>query len=203
MNNIKFLLSANNLFNLPKDNGLEIAFFGRSNSGKSKAINALFDKKKISISSKKPGRTNFINVFIMNKKLRIIDLPGFGYSKISKKKSKIKYLLDDYFKSRKSLKILIILEDIRRSVSEFNEKLIYLSFNLKIPVLILLSKSDKINFEKRKKKLSLFKKYIEKTTHTKNIYIEVLTFSSISRDGILFTKKILNKWTNIKLFKLN
>lgn len=124
---IKFLLSANNISDLPQDNGYEIAIFGRSNAGKSKALNILFKNNKLSKSSKMPGKTMFLNVFKLYNKLRIIDLPGFGYSNVSKKnKLKIIDLIKQYFSSRQSLKILIFLEDIRRSILDFDEKIINL-----------------------------------------------------------------------------
>lgn len=124
---IKFLLSANNICDLPQDRGYEIAIFGRSNSGKSRALNILFKNNKLSKSSKVPGKTMLLNVFELYNKLRIIDLPGFGYAKVSKKnKLNIIHLIKQYFKLRQSLKFLIFLEDIRRSILDFDEKVINL-----------------------------------------------------------------------------
>ncbi|MDQ1237768.1 MAG: ribosome biogenesis GTP-binding protein YihA/YsxC [Wigglesworthia glossinidia] len=199
---IKFLMSAYNFEDLPLDIGCEIAFFGRSNSGKSKALNVLFKKNKLSRSSKNPGKTMYINVFQISKKLRIIDLPGFGYAKVPKKnKLIITQLIEAYLKKRRSLKILIFLEDIRRSISNFDKKTIDLMLEKNIHILILLSKSDKVPISYRQLKLLRFKKFLN--LHDKNKIlskISVYNFSALSREGIDSVKKKINSWTQKKIF---
>ena len=119
--NINFLLSALEVASLPKDTGSEVALCGRSNSGKSSVLNALANNKNLARTSKTPGRTQSLNVFSLeeNHAIRVIDLPGYGFAKVSKQeRKKWGFLINNYLSKRKSLKGLVIIMDIRHPLKE-------------------------------------------------------------------------------------
>lgn len=183
----KFLISVPNIHYLSSDFGIEIAFAGYSNTGKSSLLNSITKNKNLAYSSKYPGCTSLINFFLVKKNFYLVDLPGYGYAKTSKKiKNNIKKSIFEYIIYRKSLKILIILVDIRRSLKNFDKNIILLGLKKKISILVLLSKSDKISKYLKKIKLQNMKKIIRNYSYN----IEVETFSNINLNGI---SKILKK----------
>lgn len=110
----QFFISAETLLQCPADTGYEVAFAGRSNAGKSSAINTLTDHKGLARTSKTPGRTQLINFFSLDPDRRLVDLPGYGYAKVSHtQKAKWQKHLNDYLQERQSLRGLILLMDIR------------------------------------------------------------------------------------------
>ena len=124
-NRANFLTSATNLSQCPPDTGAEVAFCGRSNSGKSSAINALTRKKSLARTSKTPGRTQMINFFSINESCRLVDLPGYGYAKVpTAVKQHWEKHLDEYLRARSCLKGAILLVDIRHPIKEFDETMI-------------------------------------------------------------------------------
>ena len=121
----EFLLSVAKLSQLPADTGYEVAFAGRSNAGKSSAINVLTNNQQLARTSKTPGRTQLINFFSLDSMHRLVDLPGYGYAKVSRQtKQQWDALLDDYLRSRQSLVGLILLMDCRHPMKEFDNQLI-------------------------------------------------------------------------------
>ena len=140
--NTRFLLSGFSLKDLPEDQGIEIAFCGRSNSGKSSVLNALARNKKLAKTSKTPGRTQAINIFSLDdqKTRRITDLPGYGFAKISKKTQKEwAGFINDYLNFRKSLRGLVIIMDIRHPFKESDLTLIDWCHKTNTALLILLN----------------------------------------------------------------
>ncbi len=184
--NAAFIGSYPTSADLPKDEGSEIAFCGRSNCGKSSVLNALTNNKKLAKTSKTPGRTQAINVFeiISKKNFKIIDLPGYGYAKVSKKmRSAWGQEIEEYLTSRKCLKALCIIMDIRHPFKEDDLNLIDWCENRALPMILLLNKSDKLsknkvsqavmNAKKILGSLSI-KRYVIATSATNKIGIEDL-----------------------------
>ncbi|WP_298135175.1 ribosome biogenesis GTP-binding protein YihA/YsxC [Acidiferrobacter sp.] len=138
-----FVLGAPRVRDLPPDTGVEIAFAGRSNAGKSSALNALTGQNGLARVSKTPGRTQQLNVFALSPGHRLVDLPGYGYAKVPQAlRHAFLALTTDYFQIRRSLKGLVLVADIRQGLKGEDHAL--LEGRADIPVLVLLSKADKI-----------------------------------------------------------
>ena len=148
--NIDFEKSISELNQSPKDVGSEVAFVGRSNAGKSTAINSITNRNSLAKTSKTPGRTQLINFFKVNENKRFVDLPGYGFAKASKEKQKSwNRLVTNYIKYRQSLKGVVLIIDIRRGFGEMD--LMFLDFYLPLNkrLHILLTKADKLSKQKR------------------------------------------------------
>ena len=144
-NKTKFLQSASNISESPEDIGSEVAFVGRSNSGKSSAINVIVNQKNLARISKTPGRTQLINFFEVDKQRRLVDLPGYGYAKTSKKQQKEwGFMIGEYLKYRQTLKGVILIIDIRRGLMELDHAFLDFYLPLNKPLHVLLTKSDKL-----------------------------------------------------------
>ena len=147
-NNAKFIGSYPSTEDLPVDQGSEIAFCGRSNCGKSSILNALTNNKKLAKTSKTPGRTQSINVFEIksNSEFKIIDLPGYGYAKVSKKmRASWGQEIEKYLMTRQCLNALCIIMDIRHPFKEDDESLIDWCESKDLPMILLLNKADKLS----------------------------------------------------------
>lgn len=141
----EFLKSASTLQQCPPDTGAEVAFCGRSNAGKSSALNTLTGQKKLARTSKTPGRTQLINFFRLNNELRLVDLPGYGYAKVPPKmKEAWQRNIDDYLRARESLKGLVLVMDIRHPMKDFDRLMLDWSSQAELPAHILLTKADKL-----------------------------------------------------------
>ena len=173
----KFIGSFLSHEDLPTDEGDEIAFCGRSNSGKSSAINALTKNKKLAKISKTPGRTQSINLFCLknDENKRLIDLPGYGYAKVSKsKRQEWGLIIDEYLNLRKSLRGLVIIMDIRHPFKDSDQMLMNWCQETQTPFLILLNKADKISRNKSHSELEKTKKLMKGIT----VHHEIVAFSS-------------------------
>ena len=145
----EFVFGVTSYKNLPEDIGYEILLAGRSNAGKSSALNALTDNKKLARISKTPGRTTEINFFKVNENLKLLDLPGYGFAKSSKaKKQDWGPLLGQYFQKRQALTAVIIFMDIRHPLKESDWDMIQLCRDFNVPFLPVLTKSDKLSNNK-------------------------------------------------------
>ena len=147
-NNAKFIGSYPSTEDLPVDQGSEIAFCGRSNCGKSSILNALTNNKKLAKTSKTPGRTQSIYVFEIksNSDFKIIDLPGYGYAKVSKKmRASWGQEIEKYLMTRQCLNALCIIMDIRHPFKEDDESLIDWCESKDLPMILLLNKADKLS----------------------------------------------------------
>ena len=148
--NIDFEKSISELNQSPEDIGSEVAFVGKSNAGKSTAINSITNRNSLAKTSKTPGRTQLINFFKINDNSRFVDLPGYGFAKASKEKQKSwNRLVTDYIKYRQSLKGVVLIIDIRRGFGEMD--LMFLDFYLPLNkrLHILLTKADKLSKQKQ------------------------------------------------------
>ena len=145
----EFVFGVTSYKNLPEDIGYEILLAGRSNAGKSSALNVLTDNKKLARISKTPGRTTEINFFKVNENLKLLDLPGYGFAKSSKaKKQDWGPLLGQYFQKRQALTAVIIFMDIRHPLKESDWDMIQLCRDFNVPFLPVLTKSDKLSNNK-------------------------------------------------------
>jgi GTP-binding protein len=141
----RFVKSAASLADLPVDSSLEVAFAGRSNAGKSSALNAIAGVKSLARVSKTPGRTQLINYFSVSEARYLVDLPGYGYARVPPAvQRQWGMLLEDYFICRKVLAGLVLVMDVRRPLTEFDDRLLAWTAPLRLPVLVLLSKADKL-----------------------------------------------------------
>ena len=156
------MLGVTKFKNLPEDGGYEILLAGRSNAGKSSALNALTQNPKLARISKTPGRTTEINFFKVNDSLKLVDLPGYGFAKSSSYKRKDwGPLLSEYFAKRKSLQAVIIFMDIRHPLKDIDKDMINLCIESGVPYIPVLTKSDKLSNNQKQKALSKVKKDLE------------------------------------------
>jgi len=138
-----------------EDSGAEVAFVGRSNAGKSTAINTIVNRRSFARTSKQPGRTQLVNFFSLGEGQRLVDLPGYGFAKVSHAmRDHWRELLEGYFQSRQSLSGTIIVVDSRRLLGEFDLKMIEWCASIECPVHVLLSKADKLKRQQATKSLA-------------------------------------------------
>lgn len=153
--NTQFITSAPDIRHLPEDFGVEIAFAGRSNAGKSSALNRLTNQKSLAKTSKTPGRTQLINLFSVAPGCTIVDLPGYGFAQVPlEMKKKWQKALGEYLQKRESLKGLVVLMDIRHPMKDLDQDLIHWAVDSSIPVQVLLTKADKLKSGARKAQLT-------------------------------------------------
>ena len=180
--------------NAPADFGCEVAFAGRSNAGKSSAINALTGNTKLARTSRTPGRTQLINFFTVADQIRLVDLPGYGFAKVPLKvKQEWNKQLERYLQLRQSLKGLILLMDIRHPLKDYDRQMIEWAVKSEMPVHILLTKSDKLKRGPAKSALFAVQKELQK--HER--WISVQLFSSNSHDGMDELQRTLNWWLTL------
>ena len=149
--NARYLMGAAKLDQLPPDVGIEVALAGRSNAGKSTALNAITDQKSLAKTSKTPGRTQLINLFMIDESHRLTDLPGYGFAKVSKdQKAQWQKTLSRYLQERKCLKALVVFMDIRHPLKETDKQMVQWAVSGNIPVHVVLSKADKLKSGARK-----------------------------------------------------
>jgi GTP-binding protein len=141
----RYVISAHQLKQLPSDQGIEVAIAGRSNAGKSSAINALTDQKALARTSKTPGRTQQIVIFELDENRRIADLPGYGYAKVPLKlKAHWRTVMQRYFQTRQCLRGVVLVMDIRHPMREFDQQMLAWCESAVVPCHILLTKADKL-----------------------------------------------------------
>jgi len=186
-----FLLSVANLTQLPPDNGIEIAFVGRSNAGKSSVLNRLTQQKHLARVSTTPGRTQLINYFVIDETRRLVDLPGYGYAKVPPKiKQDWTKLLDQYFQTRQSLKGLIVVMDIRHPLREGDQQILNWCHQCNLPVHILLNKADKLSNGEIKQTLQTVKNALGAYANP----ISCQSFSAAKGKGVEELHKTLDAW---------
>ncbi len=140
-----FIKSANALSQFVPDTGAEVAVAGRSNAGKSSAINIIVNRRQFARTSKTPGRTQLVNFFALQDEQRLVDLPGYGFAKVSDKmRHHWRNLIADYFESRMSLRGLFLIIDIRRQITAFDAQMLGFAEQVSLPTHVLLTKTDKL-----------------------------------------------------------
>lgn len=186
-----FLKSAARVDQLPADSGYEVAFAGRSNAGKSSALNCLTGIKSLARTSKTPGRTQLINLFSLDEERRLVDLPGYGYAKVALQvKLEWQKNLAHYLEVRESLKGLIILMDIRHPLKDLDQMMIDWALNRDLPVHVLLTKADKLSRSEAKNCVLKVRKHYDLAAHL----ITVQSFSSLKKEGVDELIAQLNQW---------
>ena len=190
-----FALSAPTLKLCPPDTGHEVAFAGRSNAGKSSAINTITQQKQLARSSKTPGRTQMINFFHVGvASARIVDLPGYGYAQVPEAmKLKWQKELENYLVHRKSLAGLILLTDIRHPLKYFDEQMLHWAKDGDLPVHVLLTKCDKLKHGAKKQALSTVKKQLQ----TLDLPFSIQLFSALNKEGIDELTEVLGNWLHL------
>jgi len=187
----RFLKSAASLADLPPDWGREAAFAGRSNAGKSSALNAIADIAGLARVSKTPGRTRLINLFALDDSRRLVDLPGYGYARVPEaERRQWGALLEDYFTVRQCLKGLVLLMDIRHPLTDFDRQLLAFAEPLKRPVHILLSKADKLSGNQARQSLAAVKRDLAGRA-------SVQLFSALKGDGVDEAQRLLKRWLEL------
>ncbi len=186
-----FIKSASEVSQCPADQGLEVAFAGRSNAGKSSALNTLTHAR-LARTSKTPGRTQLINFFGLDEQRRLVDLPGYGYAKVPLElKEHWKKHLDAYLTSRQSLAGVVLVMDIRHPLSPFDCMMLEWADKTGLPVHILLSKTDKLSFGAAKGELLKVQNRVRKEFGNR---ASVQLFSSPKRQGIDEAHAVLDSW---------
>ncbi|MFS9221224.1 ribosome biogenesis GTP-binding protein YihA/YsxC [Streptococcus australis] len=178
--NADILLSATNKSHYPQDDIPEVALAGRSNVGKSSFINTMLNRKNLARTSGKPGKTQLLNFFNIDDKLRFVDVPGYGYARVSKKeREKWGKMIEEYLTSRENLKAVISLVDLRHEPSADDVQMYEFLKYYEIPVILVATKADKIPRGKWNKHESMIKKKLDfDKTDT------FIIFSSVNKTGV-------------------
>jgi GTP-binding protein len=193
---VSFLTSAAQLSQAPPDEGFEVAFAGRSNAGKSSAINALCGQKSLTRTSKTPGRTQLLNFFQVDQERRLVDLPGYGYARVAEGiKLQWQRFMADYLLQRKCLKGVILLMDIRHPLTDYDENMLNWCIDRNIPAHILLTKADKL---KRGPGLNQLYK-VEKSLADLADLVSVQVFSALKKQGVDQAHGVLDEWLDMPL----
>ena len=186
-----FVLSAPDIRHLPSDAGIEVAFAGRSNAGKSSALNTLTQQKSLARTSKTPGRTQLINLFEVKPGIRLVDLPGYGYAEVPEEmKRKWQRALGEYLQMRNSLKGLVVLMDIRHPLKDLDQQMIQWAVDVGTPVMLLLTKADKLASGARQAQIKMVREAVKEFMGD----IQVEAFSSPKKMGVDKLSDKLNTW---------
>ncbi len=197
--NAKFIISSTDYKKCPQPTLPEYAFIGRSNVGKSSLINSIVNQKNLAKVSSKPGKTQLINHFLINDKWYLVDLPGFGYAKISKtKRYEFQKMTSNYLSYRENLMCLFVLIDLRLKPQIIDQNFMQWLAIAKIPFKIVFTKSDKVNKNSVTKNIKKYKEYMLKEWEE---IPEIFVTSSLKKTGLIEIENFINQ-TN-KLFIQN
>lgn len=186
-----FSTSAAKLAQCPDDEGWEVAFAGRSNAGKSSAINSLTNNKKLAKTSKTPGRTQLINFFELSDSQRLVDLPGYGFAKVPKA-VKVEWVkqLENYLAKRQCLRGMILLMDVRHPLQPFDQQMLDWALAAYMPVHILLTKADKL--KRGPASSTLLKVQSQLKAHQDLVSVQL--FSALKHTGHKELIQVLDGW---------
>lgn len=188
INTAEFVISNSEVAKCPKDRIPEYAFIGRSNVGKSSLINMLTNNKNLAKTSSRPGKTQLINHFLINKNWHLVDLPGYGYAKVSKTtKAKFQQFITDYFESREQLICAFVLVDIRHEPQKIDLEFIEYLGESEIPFCIIFTKADKIGKNVIQKNVAAYKKNL-----LANNWEEMPQYFVTSSESTLGKDEVLN-----------
>ena len=185
-----FQTSAATLEDCPADSSAEVAFAGRSNAGKSSAVNVITGLPQLARTSKTPGRTQLINFFFIEEGKYLVDLPGYGYAKVPlERRDKWQFELEKYLRRRKALVGLILLSDIRHPLKKFDRMMIEWAVQADLPLHLLLTKADKLKHGATQKTLLEVEKEL---TGFDNVSVQL--FSALRNIGVDQVRKVLTHW---------
>lgn len=189
--NAAFLKSAATLAQCPADQGIEVAFAGRSNAGKSSALNTITNIGQLARISKTPGRTQLLNFFGIDEFRRLVDLPGYGFAKVPVSvKLQWQEQLEAYLRKRQSLRGLVLVMDCRHPLKEFDRMMLEWARSIGMPTHILLTKSDKLKRGPAQSTLLSVRKAIADESGL----ITVQLFSSLQKSGVDEARAKLDEW---------
>lgn len=187
----QFFISADKLTDLPPPSGIEIAFAGRSNSGKSSAINTLANRNRLAFVSKTPGRTQLINFFSLGNDRFLVDLPGYGYAKVPEAmRVHWQTVLSRYLMERESLYGLVLIMDARHPLTPLDRQMLNWFIPTCKPVHVLLTKADKLSKQQATATLRTVRAELERTYPNCTVQL----FSSLKRIGIDEAEAMIGKW---------
>ena len=191
----RFLLSAASLRDAPPDLGAEVAFAGRSNAGKSSAINTITRQKALARTSKTPGRTQLINFFTVDDERRLVDLPGYGYAKVSAtRRSAWHRTVEDYLVNRRSLRGIFLMMDIRHPLKDYDRQMLGYAVQRGLPAHALLTKADKLGRGQQAQALQAVKKELFSSFGDT---VGVQTFSAESKQGVEEARAVVAGWLGL------
>ncbi len=187
----RFQLSVAHAAQLPPDRGFEVAFAGRSNAGKSSALNAIAGRHRLAHASKTPGRTQLLNFFTLDESRRLVDLPGYGYARVATAvRANWQRALAEYFETRRSLHGLILVMDARHPLGALDERLLDLAQATGRPVHILLSKADKLSGGAARAACQ----EVEAKLAALGLAATAQLFSAVSKQGVEEVRGVLGRW---------
>jgi GTP-binding protein len=190
-----FQTSAAKVSQCPTDQGFEVAFAGRSNAGKSSAINTLTNQRALARTSKTPGRTQLINFFAIDDERRLVDLPGYGYAKVPEHmKDEWGKTIDNYLRQRESLQGLVLMMDVRRPLTDFDQQMLDWCAHTGLEAHCLLTKADKLKFGKAKSQLLGVQKELQRYDGL----VTAQLFSSLKRTGLDQAFARIGGWLQIE-----
>lgn len=187
----RFLTSAPDIRFAPPDEGAEVAFAGRSNAGKSSALNVISSQRALARTSKTPGRTQQINFFALDEQRRLVDLPGYGYAKVPiRMKRQWQAALGEYLEKRTALKGLVLLMDVRHPLTDFDLEMLGWTAQARLPTHVLLTKADKLR--RGAAQASLLQ--VRKRLSALHPWATVQLFSALDRQGVDEARAQLDRW---------
>lgn len=191
----QYLLSAHNARQLPEDVGSEVAFAGRSNAGKSSALNALTRRNALARVSKTPGRTQQLVFFQVTPDAHLVDLPGYGYAKVPMDlQAHWQAFIDQYFRTRQALKGLVVVMDIRHPLREYDLQMLGYAVQRGLPAHALLTKADKLG---RGQQMQTLQKVKKELTSRFGDTVGVQCFSGESRQGVDEARLVIGGWLGL------
>ncbi|HBN53768.1 YihA family ribosome biogenesis GTP-binding protein [Stenotrophomonas sp. MYb238] len=191
----RYLLSAHNARQLPADEGAEVAFAGRSNAGKSSALNALTRQNALARVSKTPGRTQQLVFFQVTPEAHLVDLPGYGYAKVPQElQAHWQAFIDNYFRTRDALKGLIVVMDIRHPLKDYDRQMLAYAVQRGLPAHALLTKADKLGRGQQAQTLQKVRKDLADAFGDS---VSVQAFSGESKQGVDEARAVIGGWLGL------
>ncbi len=193
---IRFIKSAHKPGDFPADDGREIAFAGRSNAGKSSAINVIAGRQGLARTSKTPGRTQLINFFSLQEQRRLVDLPGYGFARVpASVRAHWRALMEAYFRERGSVAGVMLVVDIRRGLGQFDHQMLEWAMNSACPVHVLLTKADKLKRGAVATAIMDTERVLtEGYAETAGASLSLQAFSALKRQGVDEAREVLDDW---------